>query len=461
MYYNDYNRQNDHWDDGRSPLNDIPPDPSMTQPIFQKKKRVWPRVVALALAVVLLGGGAGVGGALLTNRLTTGNTTLYQGDRAPTVVNISKLGTNKVLTIPEVYASNVNSVVGVTVDFITTNYFGQTVSAAAAGSGFVISNDGYILTNYHVISNNGTLAKSIKVSFVDGTSYEAQFIGGQEENDIAVLKAKDAKNLQPVIFGSSEDMKVGEAVVAIGNPLGELTFTLTEGVVSAKDRNISMSDGTVMNMIQTNAAINSGNSGGPLFNTYGEVIGITSAKFSNNGSAQASIEGIGFAIPINDVAGMVKDIMQNGYVTGKPYMGITVRTVGTDAQQYGIPAGAYVQAVAADTCAAKAGLKSADVITKIDDVAVDSSATLIAEKNKHKAGDTVKLEVTRGQEKLTLTLTFDESTPESDAKAQADLERQEKALQEQQKQEQNQQNQQNVPQYPGNIPWPFGDMFGW
>ncbi|MEG2959234.1 MAG: hypothetical protein RR828_05810, partial [Oscillospiraceae bacterium] len=102
MYYNDYNRQNDHWDDGRPPLNDIPPDPSMAQPLFQKKKRVWPRVVALALAVVLLGGGAGVGGALLTNRLTTGNTTLYQGDRAPTVVNISKLGTNKVLTIPEV-----------------------------------------------------------------------------------------------------------------------------------------------------------------------------------------------------------------------------------------------------------------------------------------------------------------------------------------------------------------------
>ncbi|MEG2455951.1 MAG: PDZ domain-containing protein, partial [Oscillospiraceae bacterium] len=176
--------------------------------------------------------------------------------------------------------------------------------------------------------------------------------------------------------------------------------------------------------------------------------------------AQASIEGIGFAIPINDVASMVKDIMQNGYVTGKPYMGITVRTVGTDAQQYGIPAGAYVQAVAADTCAAKAGLKTADVITKIDGVAVDSSAALIAEKNKHQAGDTVALEVTRGSEKLTLSLTFDESTPESDAKAQADLEKQEKALQEQQQQQQQQQPQ-NGQQFSGTIPWPFGDMFGW
>ena len=235
----------------------------------------------------------------------------------------------------------------------TTNSWGQPVSAAAAGSGFVITNDGYILTNYHVIDG----AQSIKVAFVDGTTYDAVLVGGEEENDIAVLKI-DATGLTPVIIGDSDNIKVGEQVVAIGNPLGELTYSKTQGIISAKDRSITMQNGEVMNMLQTDTAINSGNSGGPLFDMYGQVIGITSAKLSSSSStSEATIEGLGFAIPINDIKDMVQDIIAHGYVTGKAYMGITVTTV----PERRCPAlrhepGRTGQSVD-EFCAAKAGLR--------------------------------------------------------------------------------------------------------
>ena len=226
------------------------------------------------------------------------------------------------LTVPEVYATNVVSTVGISGN-VTTNVWGQTVRNAVSGSGFIISQDGYILTNYHVIDG----VSDIKVTLHDGSSYDAQLVGGEEDNDIAVLKV-EAQGLKPVVIGNSSDLHVGDQVVAIGNPLGELTFTLTGGYVSALDRNITMSDGVTMNMLQTDTAINSGNSGGPLFNLYGEVVGITTAKLSSSGgSGSASVEGLGFAIPINDVVDMVSDIMEHGYVTGKPNVGIDRKSV--------------------------------------------------------------------------------------------------------------------------------------
>ncbi len=207
-----------------------------------------------------------------------------------------------------------------------------------AGSGFVITEDGYILTNYHVIDG----ASSIKVTFVDGTEYDATYIGGEEANDIAVIKI-DATGLTPVVIGSSSDMLVGEEVTAIGNPLGELTFSQTAGIVSALNRTVTMSDGRQMNMIQTDCAINSGNSGGPLFNNHGEVIGIVSAKYSSasSSSSSTSVEGLGFAIPMDDVADMVSQLVSNGYVSGQPILGVSVNRneISQEAQAYNCPPG--------------------------------------------------------------------------------------------------------------------------
>ena len=283
MYYNDYNR----FENSLEPAVEIQP----------KKKKTGLRTVALCLVCALVGGiagGAGVGmGAGL---LFPSKATIYESKRAPVEVETTKVDGHTALTVAQVYEYNLQSVVGINGD-VKTNYWGQVVSNPVAGSGFVVTENGYIITNYHVIDG----VSDLKVTFADGTTYDAVLVGGEEANDVAVLKI-EATGLKPVLIADeSQETRVGEQVVAIGNPLGELTFTLTAGYVSALDRLITMSDGNPINVMQTDAAINSGNSGGPLFNIYGECIGITNAKYSNNGSSQASIEGIGFAIPINDV----------------------------------------------------------------------------------------------------------------------------------------------------------------
>ena len=447
MYYNDFNRPQEGWD---QPIETTghPIDEPVQSP--QKKKHRGAKLVALCLVFALVGGVVGGGSALmLTGGVSGGGTaTLYEGVRLPTAVNVSQVDGRTKLTADQIYEQYVGSTVGINTEIVTTNYWGQPVSQAAAGSGFVITTDGYILTNYHVIKD----ANTIKVAFVDGTTYDAKLVGGEEENDIAVLKI-EATGLKPVVLGNSDDIKVGEGVVAIGNPLGELTFSMTQGIVSAKDRSITMSSGEVMNMIQTDTAINNGNSGGPLFDMYGQVIGITSAKLSNSNSSssEATIEGLGFAIPMNDIMDMVKDIISNGYVTGKPYMGITVTTVPqTDAERYGMSQGALVKSVDQNSCAAKAGLQTGDIITAIDGKTVVSSAELIEAKKDYKAGDTVTLEVERSRQKTTLTLTFDEDTPER-------REAQEKAIEEQEKQQQTQQQ----PQSGSDFFWPFGNLSPW
>ncbi|MGN8969942.1 S1C family serine protease [Intestinimonas sp. HCP28S3_D6] len=443
MYeYNNENRPQAPWSDpiettGR-PLHEEPEQP-------KPRKKKGGKLVALCLVCAIIGGIAGVGAA--TGAFAQDKTTIYEGTRTPTVVNVSNLTGKDLLTAPEIYATYVGSTVGITTEITTTNVWGQPVSQAVAGSGFVITSDGYILTNYHVIED----ADSIQVAFVDGTTYDATLVGGESENDIAVLKI-DATGLTPVIIGDSDNVKVGEQVVAIGNPLGELTFSMTSGIVSAKDRSITMENGNVMNMIQTDTAINNGNSGGPLFDMYGQVIGITSAKLSGSSSSQATIEGLGFAIPINDIKDMVTDIMENGYVTGKPYMGVTVSTVPESiSQRYGMSQGALVESVDESSCAAKAGLQKGDIITAIDGKTVISSAELVEAKKTYKAGDTVTLDVERNGEKLTLTLTFDEDTPERRAaqeEAKAELEEQ-------------QQEQQSSGSSSGSYFWPFGDLSPW
>ena len=441
MYYNDYNRLNEE------PLfpDEVLPTGQEPVPAAPRKKRRGLKLTALCLVCALLGGVAG-GAAYRYIPGLAESTTLYEGEHPPVAVELSNISVDQPMTGAQVYALNVGSSVGITTELVTTNFWGQTVRGAAAGSGFVVSRDGYILTNYHVIDG----ASSIQVAFSDGTSYPATLVGGEEPNDIAVLKI-EADNLTPVVLGDSDNLVVGEQVCAIGNPLGELTFTFTSGYVSAKDRSITMESGEIMNMLQTDTAINSGNSGGPLFNMYGQVIGITTAKYSSSSSSSASVEGIGFAIPINDVKDMVKDIIEKGYVTGKPNVGILMNDVSTDAQRYGIPAGAYVEAVLEGSCGETAGLKQGDIITAVGESAVTSSSQLSSAVKNYKAGDTVTFTVYRDQQLQTVEVTLDESNVE---RSQA-MDELQKSFQEAQQQQQTQRQPQQ------GYSWPFGGMFGW
>ncbi len=298
------------------------------------------------------------------------------------------------LTPGQVYAQNNSSVVAISNQSTSSNIFGQVTNTASSGSGFIISEDGYIVTNYHVIEN----AKTLTVITSDGSEYSAEVIGSDDGNDFALLKI-DATGLPAVKLGKSSDLIIGDQVVAIGNPLGELTNSLTVGYVSAKERDVTAS-GSIINMLQTDAAINPGNSGGPLFNMNGEVIGITTAKYSGTTSSGASIEGIGFAIPIDDVASMIDELIENGFVS-TPYIGIRIsqRTDGM---------GVYVEGVDADTPAEAAGMKTGDIIVGIGEYTVKSLSELDKALRNFKAHQTTTIFVYRNRQVLELSITLAE-----------------------------------------------------
>lgn len=320
--------------------------------------------------------------------------TMMEGVREKSVLDITAIDTSKEMTPAEVYAANVNSTVGITTS-VTTNFWGFHTTSAAAGSGFILTDDGYIITNHHVIDNSD----SITVSLYDGTTYEAELIGYDASNDIAVLKV-EAEGLTPVVIGDSENLNVGDSVIAIGNPLGELTFSLTSGAVSALDREITLSNSVTMELIQTDCAINSGNSGGALFNLYGEVVGVTNAKYSGSGGG-ASIDNIGFAIPINHVKDIIKSIIENGYIT-KPYIGVSVADVSRETQSYGLPKGAAVRSIAEDGPAGDAGLEESDIITAINGEEIDGSKALVDAVRNASVGDELVFTVYRKGETLEL-----------------------------------------------------------
>ena len=378
----------------------------------KEKSRRGVKAVALVLACLIVGGGAGAGGAALYGHLSggTGGTTIYEAQTPLSAVNVSSVPSGSPMSAAEIYAANVGATVGITVDVVTTNWWGITTSGAAAGSGFVITEDGYIVTNYHVINVQG--AQTITVAMYDGTTYPAEVVGFDESHDLAVLKI-DASGLQTVVLGDSDSLVVGEPVAAIGNPLGELTFSLTTGVISALDRTVTMDSGTVMDLLQTDCAINSGNSGGPLFNEYGEVIGITNAKYSSNGNGQASIDNIGFAIPIDQVKDLITQLIETGEIV-QPYLGEGVRTVSAEGQQYGVPAGAYVATVEEGGPAAQAGVQVGDVITALNGDAVTTQQELTSLKSRYQPGDTVTLTVDRDGESLELDVVLG-TTPEEDS----------------------------------------------
>ena len=401
---NEQPRQEEYTEPFTQPEPPVQPEPPI-QAAPKKKKSMGPKLVALSLCFALVGGVAGGAGVLwyTSGKSPVNNTSnALMGNRENSVIALNSVETGKELTAAEVYAQNVRSTVGITTS-ITTNFWGYQTVNAASGSGFIVTDDGYILTNYHVVED----ADSITVSMYEGQTYEAELVGFDASNDVAVLKI-EAEGLTPVVLGDSDNLNVGDNVVAIGNPLGELTFSLTSGAISSLNRNITMSNGSTMNLMQTDCAINSGNSGGALFNMYGEVIGITNAKYSSNGGGEASIDNIGFAIPINLAWEIAQSIIEKGYVS-TPYIGVTVSDVGQQFQNYGLPQGAAVQSVVEGGPAEKAGLQANDIITHIGGEEITGYAQLSQYIREAGVGGQLKLTVFRQGETLEITVTIGET----------------------------------------------------
>ena len=382
----------------------------------RKKSGFWRKALAAILILALVAGSCGITATVVNSRWEQQTSQMYRDfnermDQLQAQIAAAEQKQNAVIsgnaasgagmTPGQVYAQNVNSVVLITCE-VTADVYGHSTTGTSAGSGFVLTQNGYVVTNHHVV--NG--ATRIYVSCYDGAEYEAVLVGSDATNDVAVLKV-EAQGLTPVTVGSSSALAVGDQVVAIGNPLGELTSTMTAGYVSAMNRDVT-TDGRTINMIQTDAAINSGNSGGPLFNMKGEVVGITTAKYSGSSASGATIEGIGFAIPIDDVIGMVDDLVNYGYVTGA-YLGVMVSDMDPEAATYyGMPVGAYVQEVTPGYCAEKAGLRAKDIIVALGDFEVRNISGLTRALRNFKAGDTTTITVYRGGKEIVLTITLDE-----------------------------------------------------
>ena len=386
-----------------------------------RKKMTWKGRTAIAavLALAVVAGSCGITAALVNNHWEREMDELEQEmeqrieqledhlESRPDAEVISGTSvSNGGLNPSQVYAMNVSSVVSISnYATVSGNFWGglpgqQMVSS---GSGFIVSEDGYVITNYHVVEG----AEKLTVTTHLAEEYEAQLIGHDELNDVALLKV-EATGLDAVAIGSSDDLIVGDQVVAIGNPLGELTSTQTVGYISGKDRSVA-TDGSIINMLQTDAAINSGNSGGPLFNMKGEVVGITTAKYSGSSGSGASIEGIGFAIPIDDVMGMIDDLRDYGYVKNQAYLGVEVMDMDSStASMYSLPQGSYVAKVVEGGSADRAGVQEKDIIIAIGEHTVSGNSELTVALRRFSAGDTTTITVFRAGQELVLDITFDE-----------------------------------------------------
>ncbi|MBR4865858.1 MAG: trypsin-like peptidase domain-containing protein [Clostridia bacterium] len=377
-------------------------------------------VLAVALIMTLLGGCAMVGLVYLTgnNSFMEEVTEMLPGSKEEEVTPPPTTGSDReqfgaqeapvttdsldgliiggdenALTVAQIYQKVAPSVVGIKI---------SSQMGGGTGSGVVMTTDGYILTNAHVVDD----AMSIQVYLYDGSEYTATLVGSDEATDIAVIKV-DATGLSAATFGNSDTLQIGEDVVAIGNPLGlDLSFTVTRGIVSALNRNIAVG-GYAMTLVQTDAAINPGNSGGPLINCYGEVIGITSAKIMSDYSA-STVEGIGFAIPVNSALEVAEDLAVHGHVTGRPWLGIVIQT------QYGQQGNQFVYQVVVTEVepgspAAACGMQVGDVIRKFGGVEVANNTELLAERDNYSPGDTVEILVERDGTEVTLKMTLGEA----------------------------------------------------
>ncbi len=352
------------------------------EPVYVTRKAFAVTLIICMVISAAVGAGAYAlamshfGGAVIDKTVTTTNYNLASA-------------TGSELSVQEIIARNENSVVAISTESISTDTWLRQYITQGAGSGVIYSKDGYIITNNHVIEG----ASTIKVTLYDGSSYDATLVASDEQTDLAVIKI-DKTDLTPVAIGNMDGLSVGDLVVAIGNPLGTLSGTATEGIISALEREITL-DGKTMTLIQTSASINPGNSGGGLFDQHGNLIGIVVAK-----SSGSDVEGLGFAIPCDKVSNVVKSLIENGYVEGRPAAGITIvdLTSAQKAMQYGVSiTGVYIQEVTGEN-AKKAGLKAGDLIYYLDDVKITDSAILLKTIQSHQVGDTVEFTVVRDNE---------------------------------------------------------------
>ena len=382
----------------------------------KKRRRKNGNIARSAVALVLAAAMGFIGGFVGARVGNTGGKVVIQ-QVAPSSTSSSDSGSaSAVNTASGMTTAQVSEMVSPSVVVITTeqvvysqwSWYGQSQVESGAGSGVIISSDGYILTCAHVVSG----ASNITVSIGD-KDYPATLVGEDTTSDIAVVKV-DATGLTPATVGNSDNLKVGESVMAVGNPLGELGGTVTSGIVSALNRSVTIqgtSSTNTMSLIQMDASVSPGNSGGGLFNMNGELIGLVNAK-----SSSSDAEGLGFAIPINDAIKVAQDLLENGYVSGRPYMGITYLAV-TDAQtaaQLNVNAyGVYVVDVVQGGPADKAGLKTGDRIVSIDGTEIaqkDDLGTLIQQ---HAAGDTLSITVAREGQMQTVSLTLGEKNAQT------------------------------------------------
>ena len=362
--------------------------------------------VIVLIVAVIFSAGLGVGGSMLASNLlgTSSSKTINT-----TNVNLAE-ATGSELSIQEIIARNEDSVVAIETESVSTDsWLGQYVTQGA-GSGVIYSEDGYIITNNHVIED----ASSITVTLHDGTELDATLVAADSQEDVAVIKV-DKTGLTPVTFGEMSSVSVGDLVVAIGNPLGTLSGTATEGIVSALEREITI-DGKQMTLIQTSASINPGNSGGGLFDQYGNLIGLVVAK-----SSGSDVEGLGFAIPSDTVLKVAKSLIENGYVTDRAAAGITVvdLTNASTAMQYGVDlTGVYIKEVTGSN-AKKAGLEAGDLIYYVEDTKITSSAVLLKEIQSHEVGETITFTIVRDGEILKYDVKLEASTGSSSSSSQS------------------------------------------
>ena len=377
----------------------------------KKRRRKNGNIARSAVALVLAAAMGFVGGFVGAQVGNTGGKVVIQ-QVAPSSTSSSDSGSaSAVNTASGMTTAQVSEMVSPSVVVITTeqvvysqwSWYGQSQVESGAGSGVIISSDGYILTCAHVVSG----ASNITVSIGD-KDYPATLVGEDTTSDIAVVKV-DATGLTPATVGDSDNLKVGESVMAVGNPLGELGGTVTSGIVSALNRSVSIqgsSSVNTMSLIQMDASVSPGNSGGGLFNMNGELVGIVNAK-----SSDSDAEGLGFAIPVNDAVKVAQELLENGYVTGRPYLGISYYAV-TDAQtaaQLGVNAyGVYIVEVVKGGPADKAGLQAGDRIVSVDGSEVATQSDLGTLMQNHKAGDTIEITVARGGQMQTVTVTLGE-----------------------------------------------------
>lgn len=367
----------------------------------EKKPITRGAVACIMICSIAVSGALGIGGGFLAAKTYGGGMVVNQSAGSDSSASAVKTSSGETTTA-QIVEKTANSVVEITTETVTTGNFFQQYVSQGAGSGVIISEDGYILTNEHVIEG----ASTVTVRTKDGTSYTATVIGEDAKLDIALIKI-DASDLAAATFGDSSQIQVGDYAVAIGNPLGKLGGTVTDGIISALDRDVTI-DGETRSLLQTNAAINPGNSGGGLFNSSGELIGVVCAKAS---SSSSEVEGLGFAIPINDVLDILNDLKQYGYVQGRIDLGMTLTDVASGS---GYQAGCYVQSVDSGSSAQTAGFKSGDLITKVNGKEVASSSEVMDIIEQLNVGDTVTFTVTRGTRTGELSLTLQEYNPKSD-----------------------------------------------